>query len=284
MEVITSRQNPKIKSIAALSEKKGREKQGLFRFDGIKLFSDALGRVTVSSVVVRVPMSDAVEVALNEALACGAVRGEHIIYVSESVFERLTEESSPEGIITVAEQPAALHVRAGKPAEAALGLAGDTLLIAESLRDPGNLGTVMRSCAALGIDTLILSDDCADLYNPRTVRSTMGALFRMPTLRVKREELPLLIRSLRDGGRRVFAAALTDEAEEIGSIDLRAGDCFVIGNEGHGLSAELIEACDSAAIIPMVEGNESLNAAAAATICIWETVKASGRREQSYEG
>ena len=284
MEVITSRQNPKIKSIAALSEKKGREKQGLFRFDGIKLFSDALGRVTVSSVVVRVPMSDAVEVALNEALACGAVRGEHIIYVSESVFERLTEESSPEGIITVAEQPAALHVRALDPTEEADRLNGATLLIAESLRDPGNLGTVMRSCAALGIDTLILSDDCADLYNPRTVRSTMGALFRMPTLRVKREELPLLIRSLRDGGRRVFAAALTDEAEEIGNIDLRAGDCFVIGNEGHGLSAELIEACDSAAIIPMVEGNESLNAAAAATICIWETVKASGRREQSYEG
>ena len=284
MEVITSRQNPKIKSIAALSEKKGREKQGLFRFDGIKLFSDALGRVTVSSVVVRVPMSDAVEVALNEALACGAVRGEHIIYVSESVFERLTEESSPEGIITVAEQPAELHVKALAVSEAARGLADGSLLIAESLRDPGNLGTVMRSCAALGIDTLILSDDCADLYNPRTVRSTMGALFRMPTLRVKREELPLLIRSLRDGGRRVFAAALTDEAEEIGNIDLRAGDCFVIGNEGHGLSAELIEACDSAAIIPMVEGNESLNAAAAATICIWETVKASGRREQSYEG
>ena len=278
-EIIRSRQNPLIKLVASLSQKKAREAEGLFRFDGIKLFSDALGRVTVSSVVVRVPMSDAVEVALNEALACGAVRGEHIIYVSESVFERLTEESSPEGIITVAEQPTALHVRALDPTEEADRLNGATLLIAESLRDPGNLGTVMRSCAALGIDTLILSDDCADLYNPRTVRSTMGALFRMPTLRVKREELPLLIRSLRDGGRRVFAAALTDEAEEIGNIDLRAGDCFVIGNEGHGLSAELIEACDSAAIIPMVEGNESLNAAAAATICIWETVKASGRRE-----
>ena len=273
MEVITSRQNPRIKSIAALSEKKGREKQGLFRFDGIKLFSDALSRVTVNAVVVRVPVSDAVEGAIEGALDSGALGSEQIIYVSESVFERLTEESSPEGIITVAEQPAELHVRAGHLSGEAESLEGRSLLIAESLRDPGNLGTVMRSCAALGINTLVISDDCADLYNPKTVRSTMGALFRMPTLRVRREELPSFVRELRALGRRVYATALTDDAEEIGDIDLRAGDCFIIGNEGHGLSRELIEACDCAAIIPMVEGNESLNAAAAATICIWETVK-----------
>ena len=102
----------------------------------------------------------------------------------------------------------------------------------------------------------------------------MGALFRMPTLSVKKEDMPMLVQALRGAGRRVYAAALRDDAERIGEFELRDGDCFIIGNEGHGLSDTLIEASDSAAIIPMCEGSESLNAAAAATICIWETVRA----------
>lgn len=275
MEVITSRQNPRIKAIASLSDKKGREKQGLFRFDGIKLFSDALGAVDIRCVALRYPMSEAVERRVREAVAMGYVTEEQLLYVSESVFEKLTEESAPEGIITVAAYLSSLHRRADDPNAVASELGGRTLLLGESLRDPGNLGTIMRSCAALGIDELLISDDCADLYNPKTVRSSMGALFRLPTWSVKREEMPALVKALRGHGRRVYAAALRENAERIGELALLVGDCFIIGNEGHGLSEELIAAADSAAIIPMVEGNESLNAAAAATVCIWETVRAS---------
>ena len=277
MEIITSRQNPRIKSILALSDKKGRERQGLFRFDGVKLFSDALGVVSIKNVVLKHPVTPSVEARVRAALSSGLLSEEQLVYVSDVVFEKMTEESSPEGIITVAEQLGGLHQRANSPEGAAEQLDGKALLLAESLRDPGNLGTIMRSCAALGIDTLVLSDDCADLYNPKTLRGAMGAVFRLPTVTLRREALPTLVKSLQQRGRRVYAAALRENAKSIGDIALAEWDCFIIGNEGHGLSEELIAAADTAAIIPMVEGNESLNAAAAATICIWETVRACGK-------
>ena len=271
-EIITSRQNKQVKDACALSEKKGRIRSGLFRFDGIKLFVEALGMVKIERVFVRYPLTDGAKKAIASALDGGAIDDSAVTYVSAEVFEKLTAERSPEGIVTVAHIPTSLHMTVDG-FDTSL-LQGKRLLIAESLRDTGNLGTVMRSCAALGIDRLILSDDCADIYNPKTVRSAMGALFRLPTLTLPADRLPSFIGELRGQGRRVYAAALREDAERIGSLKLRSGDCFVIGNEGHGLSESVINACDRSAIIPMVEGNESLNAAAAAAICIWETVRA----------
>ena len=275
MEIITSRQNPRIKSIVALSDKKGREKQGLFRFDGIKLFCDALCTVKIKCVVLRHPLSTSVEECVLHALESRSLSEDQLLYVCDSVFEKLTDERSPEGIITVAEQISDLHVTVENIDTAVEMLDGKTLLLVESLRDAGNLGTIMRTCAALGVDTLVLSHDCADLYNPKTVRATMGALFRLSTLSVRLENMPELVRALGAKGRRVYAAALRENAEKIGEMTLNEGDCFIIGNEGHGLSEKLIDACEGTAIIPMVEGNESLNAASAATVCIWETVRAS---------
>ncbi|MBQ9783107.1 MAG: RNA methyltransferase [Clostridia bacterium] len=274
-EIITSRQNPRVREVCALTEKKKRRETGLFRFDGVKLLGEALrGGIDLETVLVRQPASAAVETLLREAVSAGRLGEERLLLVSESVFDKLSEEKAPEGVLTVARMPIELH-RGILATEIAEEIAPEeTLLVAESLRDPGNLGTVMRSCAALGIDRLILSGDCAELYNPKTVRSAMGALFRLPTLTVATEEFPAMIGALRRTGRRVFAAALRENAAEIGGLSLRRGDCFVIGNEGHGLREETIIACDGAAIIPMREGNESLNAAAAAAICIWETVRA----------
>ena len=273
MEVITSRQNPQIKAAIALCDKKGRRSSGLFRFDGVKLFSDALGKADIVSVFLKTPVNDRVTEAVRRAVDGGYVNEKSVIYVSEGVFEKLTEENAPEGIVTVARFMNELHGHIEDTDAAAKALNGKCLLIAESLRDPGNLGTVIRSCAALGIDSLIMTDDCADIYNPKTVRGAMGALFRLPTLTVPKGEMPAFVKSLIGEGRRVYAAALRDDAMRIGDIELRGKDCFVIGNEGHGLSDELIDACTATAIIPMTEGSESLNAAAAATICIWETVK-----------
>ena len=277
-EIITSRQNPRVKAACALSDKKSRKREGLFRFDGIKLFCEALGRVNISSVFVRYPVNEAIEAAVRRAVDGGYLSEKNVFYVAESVFEKLTDESAPEGIVTVCEYADTLHREAS--ADTAETLKGKRLLILESVRDPGNLGTVMRSCAALGIDTLVMSDDCADIYNPKTLRGAMGAIFKMPTVSVRNGDLPSFIGELRRRGRRVYAAALCDGAKRIGEIGLRSEDCFVIGNEGHGLSSEVINACDKAAIIPMIEGNESLNASAAATICIWETVRAAAKEEQ----
>ncbi len=280
-EWITSRQNPRIRAVCGLVEKKKRKEAELFRLDGIKLLGEALqSGAEIESVFLREPTSSEVERLLEDAIRDGRLSEERIFSVTDSVFEKLSEEKSPEGVLTVCRFLSGLHRSVTEGEISALDLSGKALLVAESLRDPGNLGTVMRSCAALGIDCLILSADCADLYNPKTLRSAMGAIFRLPTVTVATEEMPTLIEELRASGRRVFAAALREDAASIGAMSLRAGDCFVIGNEGHGLSEAVIDACDGTAIIPMREGNESLNAAAAAAICIWETVR-SGRGERN---
>ena len=275
MELITSRQNPFIKTVAALTEKKKRKETGTFRLDGRKLVAEALASgMTLSAIFVREDVRTSFLPLCEEACAKGLVSRERIVAVSASVFEKLTEEKSPEGIIGIAVMPTHLHATK-KPQELASCIGRDErILLAESLRDPGNLGTVMRSCAALGMDRLVLSDDCADLYSPKTVRAAMGALFRLPTITVASADLADAIKALRAEGRHVFATALHREARVLGTWTLETGDCFVIGNEGHGLSERVIEASDACAIIPMREGAESLNAAAAAAICIWETVRA----------
>jgi TrmH family RNA methyltransferase len=268
-QVITSRQNPLIKSICALSEKKRRIESGLFRFDGVKLLYEAISSsVRIKYIVYRENSDEQIDALVQRAVENGRVETDGVIVVSESVFSKLSEEKSPEGVITVAYIPEALHSSNIEVVE------GERILIAESLRDPGNLGTVIRSCYALGIDKLVITSDCADLYNPKTIRAAMGAIFALPILVVDTQKLPEFILEQRGGGRRVYATALHTNSLEIGELALKSGDCFVIGNEGHGLSERAIDACTAPVIIPMREGAESLNAAAAAAICIWETVKA----------
>lgn len=270
-ETVSSRQNPLVKFVCGLTDKKRRTESGLFRFDGVKLLDEAVGaRLKIKYVIYREDTSKEAAALIERALREGLVGDDGAVCVTQSVFEKISEERSPEGVITVAEMPVELHSRGGEylpPTE-------ERILVAESLRDPGNLGTVIRSAYALGIDRLILTDDCADIYNPRTLRAAMGAVFKLPTVTVACTELPEYIGRLRDSGRRVLATALCDGSESISNVKLNRGDCFVIGNEGHGLSRECIEACTESVIIPMREGAESLNAAAAAAICIWETVKA----------
>ena len=275
MEIITSRQNPLVKTVAALTEKKKRKETESFRLDGKKLVSEAVeSGMMLSVVLLREDAAASFLPLCEDACEKGLLPRDRIVTVSASVFEKLTEEKSPEGIIGVAMMPKNLHVTATSADLSSCVGRNEKILLAESLRDPGNLGTVMRSCAALGIDRLILSDDCADLYSPKTVRAAMGALFRLPTVTVASKDFADAVSALRAQGRRVYATALHREARVIGSFALATGDCFVIGNEGHGLSERVIEACDACAIIPMREGAESLNAAAAAAICIWETVRA----------
>ena len=130
-----------------------------------------------------------------------------------------------------------------------------------------NLGAIIRSAAAFGIDTLLLSEDCADIYNSKTVRASMGTLFGQRIVRVP--NLVDAITALRGQGRRVFAAALDHKAMRLGSFSPAVGDCVVIGNEGHGLCDTTVQACDASVYIPMTDRAESLNAAVAAAILMW---------------
>ena len=269
-QTITSRQNPLVKFVCGLAEKKKRAESGLFRFDGVKLLREAVSsEIKLKYIICREPMSDTVRELSELAIKNALVEAQNVVLVDDGVFQKLSEERAPEGVICVSYKLDELHIaREELPAD------GERIIVAESLRDTGNLGTVIRSAYALGIDRIVLTDDCADLYNPKTVRAAMGAIFRMPTITVGAVELPSYIRKFRESGRRVYATALSENSLNIVELELNRGDCFVIGNEGHGLTSECISACDASVIIPMRESAESLNAAAAASICIWETVKA----------
>ena len=142
-------------------------------------------------------------------------------------------------------------------------------IVLENVQDPGNVGTVVRTANAFGIDAVILVGACADLYQPKTVRATMGAIFRQPVLTMEPEELfPFLQRQ----GLPLYGAALRDTARDVRGLDLRL-KAVAVGSEGRGLSPELLAHCEETLIIPMQPDSESLNAAVAASVLMWEMTR-----------
>lgn len=142
-------------------------------------------------------------------------------------------------------------------------------LVLETIQDPGNLGTILRTANALGMDSVALTGDCADPYGPKAVRAGMGAVFRQPVYQMEREELR---RWLSEYGVRLYGAALRPGAEDLRRAEL-ANAAVAVGSEGRGLSRELLSLCDGEVVIPMRPGCESLNAAVAAAILMWELAR-----------
>ncbi len=262
--IITSKSNPTVIRVRALAEKKYRDAYGLFRTDGVKLAIelDAHG-ISPETVLLRESSVTSVMSRLPDAFS-----GVTATVLSDAIFDRISEEKSPEGIICAVKYLDNLEKIATINRGAALLPADARAMMIESVRDPGNLGTIVRSAAAFGVDTLIVSSDCADLYNPKTVRASMGALFGLRI--ISAVSLKEVIEVMRAQGRRVFGAALDRDAHGLDALKLEAGDCFVVGNEGHGLSHEVLAACDSGVFIPIAESSESLNAAIAASVLLWE--------------
>jgi len=139
-------------------------------------------------------------------------------------------------------------------------------IVLEGVQDPGNVGTVIRTANAFGIGAVVLTGNCADLYNAKTVRSTMGAIFRQNVVEVAAENMSAW---LSENGLRLYGAALSDKAGDIRSINV-TGAAVAIGSEGRGLSREFLDICDGEVIIPMRPDSESLNAAVAASVVMWE--------------
>lgn len=266
-EVITSRQNPLLVLTAKLTDKKHREREGLFRFDGKKLFLEALaGDLPLFAVLIKESSAPAfLDLALERAKASTL----RVAVLPDALFERMSEEKAPEGVICICRYLTQVHGRLtigeGDGADPFAGY-GRVLLL-ESVRDPGNLGTILRSSRAFGVDLVALSDDCADVYNSRTVRAAMGALFKTPTMRVS-DAVGAVSRAA--AHRRVFAAALKPEALRLGEVSPLPDDILLVGNEGHGLSDAMINAATSPLYIPMETGVESLNAGIAASVLLWE--------------
>lgn len=249
MEKISSRKNPYIAHVRALAaDGEYRRVQGEYLCDGIKTLKEAMrfgGEIT--SVLWKESVSDA------EGLVCPRqylVPGELFDYAS-------TMKNSPGPLFTVripqADESTPIH----------------SAIILENVQDPGNVGTVIRSAAAFSVDAVILTGDCADLYHPKTVRASMGAVFRQRVIELERDAL---IKLVRRNGLRLYGAALSETAEDIRNVDL-SGCAVAVGSEGRGLSAAFLSLCDGEVIIPMNENSESLNAGIAASLILWEMGK-----------
>lgn len=258
MMIITSRSNPKIVEASQLKEKKYRDQQKAFLIDGIKLFDEAVS----SGADIK-----AVFALSQYASYCeGKVGGRTEVFeITQPVLEKLTAEKSPEGVVCVVSYLSNIHVFTDVYSNAS---ENERIELMWSVRDPGNMGTILRSAAAFGVDTLILSDDCADIYNPRTVRASMGAIFRQKISVCS--DYCGTIAKLKSNGYGIYAALPSEKALPLCSVPSGRKISFIIGNEGHGLSNEVIEAAGNAAYIPMAAGTESLNAAVAASVIMYE--------------
>ena len=267
--VIRSNQNQYVSLVRGLSTKKNREENKLFRFDGIKLTCEAIAKgVQLEMLVLREGAENAVQQKARELYGIELVGLDcRVLTVSADIFDKLTEEMSPEGVISIAKYQIGMHVDRESTYDGA-EYDGEKILLLESVRDPQNVGAIIRVAAAFGVDRIIMSRDSADIYNSKAIRASMGTVFG---IRVDRyTDICDAVSLLRAQGRRVFASALDRDAVKLGSFDKKASDCVIIGNEGHGLSDSTIGVCDKTVFIPMAEDVESLNAATAAAVLVWE--------------
>jgi len=256
--IITSRTNPLITEICALKDRKKREESGLFFFEGRKLLTEALAspKLNISRILLTAEAAESFPTLPTDK----------VTLVSDSVADKLSQVGTHDGVFCTAFCQEDLH----RPFASAVPNGGRALMLS-SVRDPGNLGTIIRTAYAFGIDHLVLTDDCADLYNPKTVRAAMGMLFRQKILRT---ENPITaINAMMQNGFAVYATALSESSKPLTEIEDDDSLCFVLGNEGHGLSEEVIHACSGSVIIPMAPSAESLNVSSAAAVLCWELFK-----------
>ena len=248
LELLTSRKNQHIRHFRALIQDRSyRREQGLFVCDGLKLLHEA----------------EANGAEIEEILCCGRdfiteVSGAAVYGADEELFRYVSPlENSPGPLFTV-------RIRSISE-----NISPKSVLVLENVQDPGNVGTVLRTAAALGTELVVLCGGCADPYNPKTVRATMGAIFRQ---KIMETDTPGLNRLLAQWELPLYGAALAEDAADARSLDFRNA-AVAVGNEGHGLSPELLELCTGKIILPMTPGSESLNAAVAASILMWEMAR-----------
>ena len=267
--VITSRKNSLIIETAALHEKKYRYEQGLFLIEGEKLVKEAAEH---RLPIVRVFLSEgrAAEILprLQERMGEDAYAETSVYTLSDDCFSKISSEKAPQGVIAVLKHLDIFERKTIIYDEDICSLGTGRVVMLYAMQDPGNLGAVIRSAVAFGVDCILLSADCADLYNSKTIRAAMGSLFRVRIWAV--EDVAGAISALQRNGRRVWAAELRDGAVALSEAPLQASDCIIIGNEGHGIPPAVSSLCTGSVYLPISQRAESLNAAVAAAIFLWE--------------
>ena len=245
MEIrITARKNPLIQQVRRLlTSKKEREQAGLFIADGTKLLQEAVCYYPGLDTVI---LSDGVEAEIPENVKLVRVPGEIMEYISPM--------ESPQGALFLCRLPET------KPFRPQAGM-----LLLDGIQDPGNLGTILRTADALGVPVALL-EGCADPYSHKTVRASMGAVFRVQPIQA---DWATVCSACADAGIAIAATALSDRAQDIRNAPVSAM-AVVIGSEGRGVRPEILAQAGAELIIPMTAHCESLNAAVAATIVMWQ--------------
>lgn len=256
-EQISSRDNSRIKQIAKLqASAKERRESGLFVLEGIRLCTDLIrSNLAPQQMFLTQQALD----KYADMLAPLTDAADSVFLVEQSLFSKIADTDSPQGVICVVK----------KPTDTPVLLKEGKYVFLCNVSDPANLGAISRTAEALGLDGMLLSGGC-DVYHPKALRASMGALLRLPVLQ---EETETVLDLLKQIGIKTFASTPQIDARPIGECDFSGGCCMLIGNEANGLDKSLIDACDTAVTIPMAGRAESLNAGAAAAILMYEMVR-----------
>ena len=257
MQIITSKDNENIKSIKKQKERKYRDINNEYIIEGIKILKEAIQEKAVIKKIVICEECLANNI-IDEKLLYEIAKYD-CLYVSKKIFEGLTDVSKPQGILAVVE----------KNNKKDINYTEDIIVALDGLQDPGNLGTILRTLDSANLSQVIVSKDTVDAYNPKVVRSTMGAIFRVNI--VEAENLKETLKEMKRHKYKVMCTDLT-ASKNIYEIDYNK-KILVIGNEANGISKELLDMADEKIIIPMLGKTESLNASVATSIIVYEYVR-----------
>lgn len=255
---LTGLQNPVVKAAAELKQKKYRTQNGLYLAEGLRTAEEAVAYKAVETLFYVATDDDRTMRLLEEA----AMQNIKLVCVNENVMKKIADTETPQGIIAVCKMR--------QPKLEPLLASGKMLLVLDRVGDPGNIGTMLRTADAAGIGGLVLLKGCADIYAPKTVRSSMGSLFHIPVLSgVSEQEF---VSAAKKAGYDLLVTCL-DGADNLYKADLSGRIAFVMGNEAGGVSETLLEKADKRVYIPMAGRAESLNVAMAAGIVMFEALR-----------
>lgn len=256
---ITSRKNEKIIGASKLCDKKFRDREGIFFAEGAKLLDEIIKEgIEIESIFFTQKALDIYENLLLLA------KSKQYYLVTDEVYEKLTSESAPQGIFVCAKKRPPLSLSDATLSQGAF-------IILEDIQNPQNLGAILRCAYSLGAKKIILTRACADVYSPKTLRSAMGSAFKCDVYFT--DDICETLEKIKEHGKNVYCTHLHSQSLTLGSFSFKEDDSVVIGNEGRGVSADVVEKCTNSVIIPMYQGAESLNAATASSIIIWEMNK-----------
>ncbi len=258
MQIITSKENEMIKNIKKLKEKKYRDQEHKFLVEGIKMVKEALEeKEQIDKIVV---CEDCINDNTIDQELLYEIAKQDCIYVTEKVFQSITEVTNPQGILAVLKK---------ENGEEQISYNEDIIVVLDGIQDPGNLGTILRTIDSIGLTQVILSEKTADPYNPKVVRSTMGAIYRVNMIRSQN-----IIETLKNIKKHQYEIVATSLQTEKSIYDINyEKKVIVVGNEANGVSKEILELANQKVKIPMPGKAESLNVAVATGIILYEYVR-----------